>query len=138
MRDRAITYLSSFAIVIALTVVKLTVPALDRMPFMLYLAAVLFAAWRGGRGPAALTIVLSAVAGEFFFSEPRFTLELQREELAHATVFALEGIVITEITRLIKRAKADVRSVVASRASALRSIGDAVIATTTDLSLIHI
>lgn len=61
-------------------------------PFMLFYAAVLFAAWVGGAGPAVVATLLSAVAAAFFFLEPRFDLHIARPERAgQMLLFVLEG-----------------------------------------------
>ncbi|MGH9589576.1 MAG: CHASE3 domain-containing protein, partial [Terracidiphilus sp.] len=59
--------------VVAITVIRAALTPLMgpiSMPFTLYFCAVAFAAWFGGFRPAMLSIVLSLLAGSWFFGAP--------------------------------------------------------------------
>ena len=43
----------------------------DHVPFVTYFLAVVFTAWYGGLGPAAVSIVLGALSASYFFIPPR-------------------------------------------------------------------
>src|SRR5262245_22195037 len=60
----------------------------------LLLMAVGAAVWYGGTGPGALAIVLSSVSVDFFFTEPRFTFEINAADRAYFAVFVLFGVMI--------------------------------------------
>jgi two-component system sensor histidine kinase KdpD len=50
------------------------------VPAMIYLLAILLAAFRFSRGPMLLMATLSALAWNFFFIQPRFTFEINKPE----------------------------------------------------------
>jgi PAS domain S-box-containing protein len=50
----------------------------DAHPFVLFLGAVIAAAWFGGTGPALVATVLGYLAANYFFITPRFSLEMNR------------------------------------------------------------
>jgi K+-sensing histidine kinase KdpD len=84
-------YLQTALLVAGLTWVKLSAPAIGhRVPFLLYFGVVLFAAWRGGRRPAALAVAGSVAAANWLFVEPGAAL-------LQSTLFVIEGVAITEI-----------------------------------------
>lgn len=61
------------AVAISLLLRLLLTPLLaEQAPFLLFFIAVIFSAWYGGRGPALLTIALSAVFGDLFFVAPTY------------------------------------------------------------------
>lgn len=47
-----------------------------RLPFIFFFPAVVLAAWFGRLGPGVLAIVLSALAANWFFIEPRHSLRI--------------------------------------------------------------
>ncbi len=72
----------------------------DHHALTLYFAAVAVTSWYGGLGPGLLAMVLSWVAGDFFFITPRMQLNLPHEDLDEfvalvAFVFSSLAIAIT-------------------------------------------
>jgi PAS domain S-box-containing protein len=134
------------AAILAVVVISLIRAALTPLigstnfPFTLYFCAVMFAAWFGGFRPALLSMVLSLVAGAWFFAAPTHTLLVR----GHDDQIAMLLVVLVGFgTGLLSRSQ---RSAVerAGRAESaereerrrfettLASIGDAVIATDVD------
>jgi len=71
---------------------------------MIYLAAVVGAAWRWGWGPSALASVLSVLAFDFFFVPPRFTFAVSDYEyLVTFLVMLIVALVISDLTGRVKR-----------------------------------
>jgi PAS domain S-box-containing protein len=107
------------------------------MPFTLFFPAVWFAAWFGGLWPGALCIVLSGLAGSYFFAEPTGTLYIRY----HDDQVALLMLVIVGFGMAVlshAQEQAVLRALQAENAerqerqrfeTTLASIGDAVITT---------
>lgn len=126
-------YLVSIGLVIAVTVVKLAVPPLGhRLPFVLYFAAVMIAAWKGGRGPAAVTILLSMVAANYYFLQPAFAFGLTSRQLLQSLVFIGESVAIAVLSEVLSSARGEAGEATTRLATTLRSIGEAVVATDAD------
>lgn len=76
----------------------------DRFPLAVFSAAVAAAAWTGGSGPGLLATLITAVAGGFFFLEPRYSLfARQPEDLLALSLFILTGILISLSMRRLRR-----------------------------------
>jgi PAS domain S-box-containing protein len=116
-------YVQTLLLVVALTLVKTQVPAIgQRLPFLLYFGVVIYAAWRGGRGPAAFAIVASVAAANGFFLDPGiFVLP--------SGLFVAEGILIAEVCEAMRRSRSAAFESASRLDTTLRSIDDAVIAT---------
>src|SRR5208282_919718 len=54
----------------------------------LYLFAVAVAAWYGGAGAAGLALLLSGTSFDYFFTEPRYSLDISPSDLPYYIVFA--------------------------------------------------
>ena len=107
------------------------------MPFTLYFCAVAFAAWFGGFRPAVLSIILSLLAGSWFFAAPLGKLWVGgHDDQVAMLMIVVVGFGIALLSRsqwnAVERA---VRAEVSERVqrqrfeTTLASIGDAVIAT---------
>jgi PAS domain S-box-containing protein len=99
------------------------------VPFVFYFVAVIIAALYGGRGPTLLTIVLSALAADYFFLGPPYSLALDFSDLLQTSVFAAVSLFVAALADRSARAEASARADRESLQTTLRSIGDAVIAT---------
>jgi two-component system sensor histidine kinase KdpD len=75
-----------------------------RAPGLVFLLAVVLVALRVGRGPVWLAGVLSALAWNFFFLPPRFTLVIDR--LEDLLLFGLYFVVATVLGQLVARIRA--------------------------------
>ncbi|HEY8562171.1 MAG TPA: ATP-binding protein [Pyrinomonadaceae bacterium] len=63
----------------------------------LYLAAVMFAAWRGGLAAGLIATVLSVAIATFFFLPPIYSFSLKAEGVVELVVFALTAVVINSL-----------------------------------------
>ena len=73
----------------------------------LYLAAVMFAAWRGGLGAGLIATVFSVAVATFFFLPPTYTFALNPEGVVELIVFALAAFLIGSLGASRERALAD-------------------------------
>jgi signal transduction histidine kinase len=71
-----------------------------------YLAAVMFSAWRGGLGAGLLATALSAVLGAFFFFPPAYSFRVYGEDLLQLGVFTLAALIISSLSGARERALA--------------------------------
>lgn len=123
----------------------------DHFPLITLFTAVVFVAWYAGRGPALLSLILGAVAGDYFFFHPRYSYTIGHAEdqtgLALYGVLGIVSIGLFESLRNARRRAEDkerqLEKEVAARRAAeqdlaeegerlrttLASIGDAVITT---------
>ncbi len=85
--------MSLAAVAVAVVVRLLLDPLLsDRLPFITLFAAVVFAAWYCGRGPALLALIVGAVAVAYVFAEPRYSFAVSRLEYQVGVVlYAIVG-----------------------------------------------
>jgi signal transduction histidine kinase len=74
-------------------------------PFLFFFGAVMVAAWYGGLGPGLLATVLADLASNFFFMEPRFTLDFTREQGTQLALFLVEGICISFLSGTLHAAR---------------------------------
>jgi PAS domain S-box-containing protein len=123
----------------------------DHFPLITLFATVLFVAWYAGRGPALLSLIAGAVAGNYFFFQPRYSFSVSQTEdqtgLALYGVLGIASIGLFQSLRNARRRAEDkerqLEQEVAARRAAeqvlaeegerlrttLASIGDAVITT---------
>src|SRR4051812_6137885 len=113
-------------------------PALgDHFPFVTYFVALLFTAWYGGLGPAALAIALGALSAAYFFIPPRGSLALRGLDnqvgmALYLVVGAFSALLSEALQIARRRAEADAFAAAQSREwlrVTLDSVGDGVIAT---------
>lgn len=71
IQQRSLVYAAIPLIVLLATLIRLALqPVLgSSLPFVFYFTAILYVAWKFGLGPATLAIVLSAIAGCYYFAE---------------------------------------------------------------------
>jgi signal transduction histidine kinase len=81
--------------------------------FSLYFLAVSVTAWTGGLWPAIVIALISALAGDFFFSDPPFSFEISSgEELASLVIFLLESVIIGALSEISLQALARAKKAV--------------------------
>ena len=107
------------------------------MPFTLFFPAVWFAAWFGGFRPGVLSVVLSVLAGAYFFAEPTGSLLIRyHDDQTAALMLVIVGFGMALLSR--SQQQAVVRAMQAENAerterqrfeTTLASVGDAVVAT---------
>lgn len=86
---------------------------------MVYMLGVVGAAYGLGRGPALLTSVLSALAFDFFFTPPRFSLTMEdAQDVFTCGVMLLVSLAISHLT-VLARAQAELADQRAKRTAAL-------------------
>ncbi len=88
-------------------------------PFVLLPAAVIVAAWYGGRGPGLLAAVLVAIGADILFLPPAGIGVLSDDLFALVALFA-EAILIVEITVRLRKAREFARHEAASAEAARR------------------
>jgi len=67
----------------------------------LFFPAILLTTWFGGTGPGVLTVVVSALAYNFFFTEPKFSLVVGMQDVPDYVIFLLSALMVSwwSITR---------------------------------------
>src|SRR5579885_2600973 len=63
--------------------------------FPFFLIAIALTAWFAGPGPGALAVAMSAVAFDYFFTRPYYSLIITPEDIPYWLVFALFATVVT-------------------------------------------
>ena len=99
------------------------------IPFIFYFVAVIVVALYAGRGPVLLTIILSALAANYFFLGPPNAFALDFSDILQTGVFVAVSLFISALAGRSARAEAAARADRESLQTTLKSIGDAVIAT---------
>ena len=80
-----------------------------RVGFPFFLFAIAITVWREGTGPAILALVLSSLAFDYFFSEPRYTFSVAVSELPYFAVSILFAALITWFSAVRRRVEQDLR-----------------------------
>lgn len=70
----------------------------------LYLAAVMFSAWRSGFGPGLYATVISVAIASFFFLAPIYSFSLKAEGVVELIAFSLASVVISSLSAARERA----------------------------------
>lgn len=99
----ATPYLIGFVGVVVATLLRFPFhPALgEHLSYGFDFLAVFMAAWTGGLWPAVATAILSSLAGDFFFSSPRYSFQIDSvEELLEMTVFVAVSVVIGGLSEI--------------------------------------
>ncbi|MGG6237018.1 PAS domain-containing protein [Nodosilinea sp. AN01ver1] len=86
-----------FSVGLALLLMWALDPIADMVmtPFLLFLGAVVAAAWWGGVGCGLLTTVLSTVVSTYFFILPEYSFSLDTAAAVRLTVFGAQGVAIS-------------------------------------------
>lgn len=80
----------------------------DSHPYTLFFAAITLTAWCAGFGPSLVAIVLSYLAGDWFFAAPRHAFDFEnfaKGDLIGLCGFFFAGLAITFTTRALNAAK---------------------------------
>jgi PAS domain S-box-containing protein len=75
--------------------------------FPLFLMAIALTVWYAGVGPAAVALVLSGIAFNYFFTEPFHTLYITRDDLPYYVVFLLFALLLTWFSTVRRRIERD-------------------------------
>ncbi|MEN3332775.1 MAG: hypothetical protein V7641_2140 [Blastocatellia bacterium] len=100
-------YLVSAAALLLAIVLSLALKSLIReTPTLFFLAAVIISARWNGMRAAAVTIILSILALDYFFIEPIYAIGLAWADLPIVTEFALVALLVSSLNEASQRAKA--------------------------------
>lgn len=69
----------------------------------LFLLAIAITVWYAGPGPAILAFVLSTLADDYFFVEPRHSFYIERAEIPHVVIFILTALLLTWFSAIRRR-----------------------------------
>jgi len=94
--------LASFAIALGLALVAERYGFRD-VEVPLFLFAIAVSVWYGGVGPAILAVVLSSLAFDYFFTEPRYSFYVRSSELPYYAVFILFALLLTWFSAVRRR-----------------------------------
>jgi signal transduction histidine kinase len=81
----------------------------DPSHFTLYFLAVMLSAWYGGFGAGLVSTVLSALALDYFFISPIYSIELDWHAFVRLGVFLGVAMITSVLTNARRRAEADLR-----------------------------
>jgi K+-sensing histidine kinase KdpD len=81
----------------------------DPRHFTLYFLAVVVSAWYGGVGAGLLSTVLSALALDYFFISPIYSIEMDAHALVRLCVFLSVSIITNILTNARRRAETALR-----------------------------
>ena len=77
--------------------------------FPFFLIAISLTVWREGRGPAIFALILSALAFNYYFTEPRYTFYVTPGDIPYYAVFILFALLITWFATVRRRVEQDLR-----------------------------
>lgn len=75
--------------------------------FPLFLMAIAITVWYAGIGPAILTVVLSSLAFNYYFTEPYFSFYVTRADLPYYIMFVLFAMLLTWFSAIRRRVEQD-------------------------------
>ncbi len=109
LADRGIGVLVGYGVALAAVALALAVKFLvDELgtdhPFVLLPAAVIVAAWYGGRGPGLLAAVIAAVGADVLFLPPA-GLGVLRDDIFPLAALIAEAVLIVEITVRLRKTR---------------------------------
>jgi PAS domain S-box-containing protein len=73
----------------------------------LFLFAIALTVWYAGVGPAVVSVVLSSLAFDYFFTEPLYSLYIRGSDLPYYTIFVLFASLLTWFSAIRHRAERD-------------------------------
>jgi PAS domain S-box-containing protein len=78
----------------------------DHFPLITLFAVVVFVAWYAGRGPALLSLIVGAVAGDYFFFHPRYSFTIgQSEDQTGLALYGVLGIASIGLFESLRNAR---------------------------------
>ena len=96
-------------VAIATSLAYLLPSRFDPSHFTLYFLAVMLSAWYGGFGAGLMSTVLSALALDYFFISPIYSIELDFHAFVRLCVFLIVSVITNILTNARRRAEADLR-----------------------------
>jgi PAS domain S-box-containing protein len=73
----------------------------------LFLFAIAVTVWYAGVGPAIVAVLLSSLAFDYFFTEPRYSFYISRSEIPYYAVFILFALLLTSFAAVRRRVERD-------------------------------
>src|SRR6202050_5935694 len=73
----------------------------------LFLFAIAVTVWYAGIGPAIVAVVLSSLAFDYFFTEPRYTFYVTKSEIPYYAVFVLFALLLAWFAAVRHRVEAE-------------------------------
>jgi PAS domain S-box-containing protein len=77
--------------------------------FPLFLFAIALSVWYAGVGPATIAVVLSAIAFDYFFTQPLYSLYVRTADLPYYIVFVLFASLLAWFSAIRRRVEHDLR-----------------------------
>src|ERR1700674_3879489 len=107
------------SIAAALTVSRLPAIHLQDAPVSLFLCAVILSAWFGGVGPGLVATALSALAFNYYFLPPIYSLGPKPDEIPRLVIFTVSALFVGSLsaaqrsaTESLRRARDDLKETV--------------------------
>jgi PAS domain S-box-containing protein len=98
------------SVIAALLIARWPPLHLEGAPASLFLCAVVMSAWLGGVGPGLLALVLSCLAFNYYFLEPRYSFAMKSDEIPRFVVFAVSALVAGSLSAAQRSATESLRS----------------------------
>lgn len=134
-------YLVAIALVITAVVLRLIFLSVlgIRAPFITFYPAVMLAALYGGLWPGILTMALSALSADYFFTNPTYQFKIgDLADLISSIIFLLSCMMIVFIVEIMHRAWANLASERKLLNVTLDSLGEGVVAINREARIIFI
>ena len=71
--------------------------------------AIVVITWYAGTGPSILTVVLSSLCVNYFFTEPRYTFDITSEDLPYFLLFTASAAIVAWFVAVRRRIESDLR-----------------------------
>ena len=97
---------TSFAIALGLALLAQRYDFRD-MGLPLFLFSIAVTVWYAGIGPAIVAVVLSSLALDYFFTEPRYSFYVRSSEIPYYVVFILFALLVTWFAAVRRRVERD-------------------------------
>jgi PAS domain S-box-containing protein len=97
---------ASFAVALGLALLEQRYGFRD-LEVPLFLFAIAVTAWYAGIGPAIVAVLLSSLAFDYFFTEPRYSFYVSSSEIPYYAVFILFALLLTWFAVIRRRVERD-------------------------------
>jgi signal transduction histidine kinase len=71
--------------------------------------AIAFTSWYAGVGPSVLAVILSCLAFDYFFTDPIYSLDISREDLAYYFIFITWAVIVASFSAVRRRIENSLR-----------------------------